>query len=105
VARTQTVDDVGDGSEDEDDGDEWDLIGGETASTVALRAWLVLVAGALTTFSVLAVVYWAFPHPLAGASFLSGAVALWSVFISIVALPHVVVGSVLDRARGIWYVP
>jgi Brp/Blh family beta-carotene 15,15'-monooxygenase len=101
VARTQTVDDVG----GDEGGEGWDLIGGETASTVALRAWLVLVAGALATFAVLAVVYWAFPHPLAGASFLPGAVALWSVFISIVALPHVVVGSVLDRARGIWYVP
>jgi Brp/Blh family beta-carotene 15,15'-monooxygenase len=99
VARTQTVDEF-------DGGDEgWDLLGGETASTVALRAWLVLVAGALATFSVLAVVYWAFPNPLAGSSLLPGAVAFWSVFISIVALPHVVVGSVLDRERGIWYVP
>jgi hypothetical protein len=54
---------------------------------------------------VLAAVYWAFPNPLAGTSFLPGAVAFWSVFISIVALPHVVVGSLLDRDRGIWYVP
>jgi Brp/Blh family beta-carotene 15,15'-monooxygenase len=99
VARTQTVEEFRGG----DDG--WDLIGGEEASTVALRAWLVLVAGALATFSVLAVVYWAFPNPLAGASLLPGAVAFWSVFISIVALPHVVVGSVLDQERGIWYVP
>jgi Brp/Blh family beta-carotene 15,15'-monooxygenase len=99
VARTQTV-------EAFDAGDEgWDLVGGETASTVALRAWLVLIAGALATFSVLAAVYWAFPNPLAGATLLPGAVAFWSVFISIVALPHVVVGSVLDRERGIWYVP
>jgi Brp/Blh family beta-carotene 15,15'-monooxygenase len=99
VARTQTVDDF-------DAGDEgWDLVGGESASTVALRAWLVLIAGALATFSVLAAVYWAFPNPLAGSSLLPGAVAFWSVFISIVALPHVVVGSVFDRERGIWYVP
>jgi Brp/Blh family beta-carotene 15,15'-monooxygenase len=99
VARTRTVEafDAGD--------DGWDLVGGETASTVALRAWLVLVAGALATFAVLAAVYWAFPNPLAGGSLLPGAVALWSVFISIVALPHVVVGSFLDRERGIWYVP
>jgi len=32
-------------------------------------------------------------------------VAFWSVFISIVALPHIVVGSLLDQDRGIWYVP
>ena len=99
VARTRTVD------EPDLDDEGWDLVGGEAASTVALRAWLVLVAGALATFSVLAVVYWAFPNPLAGSSLLPGAVAFWSVFISIVALPHVVVGSLLDRERGIWYVP
>lgn len=60
--------------------------------------------GALATFAVLAVVYLVVPNPLGGAALLPGAVALWSVFISIVALPHVV-GSLLDRERGIWYVP
>ncbi|MFB6091156.1 MAG: Brp/Blh family beta-carotene 15,15'-dioxygenase [Halobellus sp.] len=96
VARTVTVgdDDVGD--------PEWDLVGG---SRVALRAWGVLVAGAFATFAVLAAVYWAVPNPLAGVGLLPGAVAFWSVFISVVALPHVVIGSVLDRERGIWYVP
>jgi len=98
VARTQTVaDPVGD--------DDHDLLGASEASTVALRAWGVLVAGALATFAVLAVVYLAVPNPLAGGSVLPGAVAFWSIFISIVALPHVVVGSLLDDERGIWYVP
>ncbi|MFC7251325.1 Brp/Blh family beta-carotene 15,15'-dioxygenase [Halomicroarcula sp. GCM10025324] len=99
VARTQAVDadPVGDG--------DWDLLGGADASTVALRAWGVLIAGALATFGVLAAVYWAVPNPLAGVGLLPGAVAFWSIFISIVALPHVVVGSVLDEERGIWYVP
>jgi Brp/Blh family beta-carotene 15,15'-monooxygenase len=108
VARTRTVgafDGDTDADADKDEDEDWDLLGGATASTVALRAWLVLVAGALATFSVLAAVYWAFPNPLAGATLLPGAVAFWSVFISIVALPHVVVGSLLDRERGIWYVP
>jgi len=99
VARTQTVDDapVGDPS--------WDLVGGSDAATVAIRAWGILVVGALATFGVLAAVYWAIPNPLAGVGILPGAVAFWSIFISIVALPHVVVGSVLDVDRGIWYVP
>jgi Brp/Blh family beta-carotene 15,15'-monooxygenase len=99
VARTATV-------ESEPVGDEqWDLVGGASASAVALRAWGILIAGALATFAVLAVVYWLFPNPLAGTNLLPGAVAFWSVAISIVALPHVVVGSLLDRDRGIWYVP
>jgi Brp/Blh family beta-carotene 15,15'-monooxygenase len=98
VARTQTVaDPVG----DEDN----DLLGASDASTVALRAWGVLVVGALATFAVLAGVYAVVPNPLAGAGVLPGAVAFWSIFISIVALPHVVVGSLLDERRGIWYVP
>ncbi|WP_227133769.1 Brp/Blh family beta-carotene 15,15'-dioxygenase [Halorubellus salinus] len=99
VARTQTV------GTDPVDEEGWDLLGAGDASTVALRAWGVLVAGALATFAVLAVVYWVVPNPLAGGSLLPGAVAFWSIFISIVALPHVVVGSILDDERGIWYVP
>ncbi len=99
VARTVTVDSEPVGDE------EWDIIGGGGASAVALRAWGVLVAGALATFLVLAAVYWAVPNPLAGSDLLPGAVAFWSIFISIVALPHVVVGSLFDTERGIWYVP
>jgi Brp/Blh family beta-carotene 15,15'-monooxygenase len=99
VARTNAVeaDPIGD--------DEWDLLGGADPSTVALRAWGVLVAGALATFTVLAAVYWVVPHPFANVTLLPGAVAFWSIFISIVALPHIVVGSLLDDERGIWYVP
>jgi Brp/Blh family beta-carotene 15,15'-monooxygenase len=97
VARTDNVrDDVG--------ADRWDLLG-DDPSQAALRAWGVLVAGAVATFAVLAAVYAAFPNPLASVGFLPGAVAFWSVFISIVALPHIVVGSVFDTDRGIWYVP
>ena len=97
VARTRRVDDdAGD--------DRWDLLGDEP-STAALRAWGVAVVGALATFAVLAAVYLVFPNPLAGVELLPGAVALWSVFVSIIALPHVLVGSVLDSDRGIWYVP
>ncbi|MGB9931227.1 Brp/Blh family beta-carotene 15,15'-dioxygenase [Haloarcula amylolytica] len=99
VARTAAV-------ESEPVGDErWDLLGGADPSTVALRAWVVLVVGALATFGVLVAVYWAFPNPLGTSDLLPGAVAFWSVFISIVALPHIVVGSLLDQDRGIWYVP
>jgi Brp/Blh family beta-carotene 15,15'-monooxygenase len=99
VARTASVD-------REPVGDErWDLLDGADASAVALRAWFVLVAGALATFAVLAAVYWAFPNPLGTGGLLPGAVAFWSMFISIVALPHIVVGSLFDRDRGIWYVP
>ncbi len=97
VARTNRVrDDVG--------ADRWDLLG-DDPSTAALRAWGIAVAGALATFAVLAAVYVAFPNPLAGVSVLPGAVAFWSVFISIVALPHILVGSAFDSERGIWYVP
>ena len=82
-----------------------DLLGGDDPRQVALRAWGALVGGAMATFLVLAAVYALLPNPLAGASFLYGAVALWSVFISIIALPHILVGSLFDQERGIWYVP
>ena len=99
VARTRTVE------EPHPDDEGRDLLGGNDPATAARRAWFVLSAGALATFSVLGAVYWLFPNPLAGVGLLPGAVALWSVFVSIVALPHVVVGSVLDTERGIWDVP
>ncbi|MEF8869075.1 MAG: beta-carotene 15,15'-dioxygenase, Brp/Blh family, partial [Haloarculaceae archaeon] len=84
-----------------------DLLGGEDASSgaVALRAWGVLVAGALATAAVAVAFWWLVPNPLANSTVRFGAVAFWSVLISVIALPHVVVGSVLDRGRGIWHVP
>ena len=84
-----------------------DLLGGTDAApgTVALRAWGVLVAGALATAAVAGGFWLAVPNPLPSPSLRFGLVAFWSVFISVIALPHVVVGSVLDRGRGIWYVP
>jgi Brp/Blh family beta-carotene 15,15'-monooxygenase len=84
-----------------------DLLGSPDASAghVALRAWLVLMVGALATAGVAAVLWWVTPQPLGGANPLLGGVAFWTAFISIIALPHVVVGGVLDQARGIWHVP
>lgn len=72
---------------------------------VALGAWGVLVAGAIVTFGLAAAIWTLSPNPLGGTSLLPGLVAFWSIFISIVALPHVVIGGWLDRERGIWYVP
>jgi Brp/Blh family beta-carotene 15,15'-monooxygenase len=98
VARELAVDD------DIEDGP--DLLGGDgaTTGTVAFRAWCVLVAGAMATAAV-AVGFWVLvPTPLPGGPILGG-VAFWSVFISVIALPHVVIGAVLDRRRGIWHVP
>ena len=80
-----------------------DLLGADP-ERAALVAWGVAVAGALLTGGVLAGLYLAFPEPLPG-GLLVGAVAFWSVAISIIALPHVVVGSLLDDEQGIWYVP
>ncbi|WP_276259536.1 Brp/Blh family beta-carotene 15,15'-dioxygenase [Haloglomus litoreum] len=84
-----------------------DLLGGDAASAgaVALRAWGVLVAGALATAAVAVGFSLALPNPLPTGSLYYDGVAFWSVFISVVALPHVVVGAVLDRDRGIWHVP
>jgi Brp/Blh family beta-carotene 15,15'-monooxygenase len=82
-----------------------DLLAAATPGGVALRAWGLLVAGALSIGVVAAAVWWLMPNPLGNAPLLYGAVAFWSVFISIVALPHILVGSVFDTERGIWYVP
>ncbi|MFO8097991.1 MAG: Brp/Blh family beta-carotene 15,15'-dioxygenase [Salinibacter sp.] len=67
--------------------------------------WAAMVLGALVTFGFMAAFYILVPHPLGGAGLLAGAVAFYTVFVCILALPHIVVGEWLDQARGIWYVP
>ncbi|MDR5672505.1 Bacteriorhodopsin related protein [Halalkaliarchaeum sp. AArc-CO] len=68
-------------------------------------AWGVLVVGALATALVAAGLYVVAPNPLGGAALLPGIVAFYTVFVCVIALPHVVVGEWLDMKRGIWYVP
>ncbi|MFB6117109.1 Brp/Blh family beta-carotene 15,15'-dioxygenase [Halosegnis sp.] len=97
VARELAVDPAGT--------DGWDLLAAETTAGTALRAWGLLVGGALSVGGVAATLWLLAPNPLGTAPLLYGAVAFWSVLISIIALPHVLIGSVLDRGRGIWHVP
>jgi len=103
VARTTAVDDRVVDS-DEHSG-LLDALESDDPERVALASWGVLIAGSIATFGLAAVLWTLSPQPLGGAGLLVGLVAFWSIFISIVALPHVVVGAWLDRERGIWYVP
>lgn len=72
---------------------------------VALYAWLILMVGAFATLSAAAVVWAVVPNPLIHSEWLYTGVAFWSIFISMIALPHVIVGEILDKRRGIWFVP
>ena len=66
-------------------------------------AWLGLIgllAGTLATAALLAAVL---PHALPSGQWLADGVALWTLIISAVALPHVVLAGWLDRAPGIWH--
>ncbi|MFB6151907.1 MAG: Brp/Blh family beta-carotene 15,15'-dioxygenase [Haloarculaceae archaeon] len=90
---------------DREPGEGSDVLAGDSPTGVALKAWGMLVAGAVATGTVVSAIWFAAPDPLGGASLLPGLVAFWSVTISIIALPHVVVGSWADTDRGIWYVP
>jgi len=65
----------------------------------------LFTAGAITTGAVAALLWVVVPNPLANAGIPAGLVAFYTIFICIVALPHVVVGEWLDTKRGIWYVP
>lgn len=69
------------------------------------RTWAAMVLGALVTFGLMAGLYLLVPNPLGDAGLLEGAVSFYTVFVCILALPHIVVGEWLDQARGIWYVP
>jgi Brp/Blh family beta-carotene 15,15'-monooxygenase len=76
-----------------------------TEGVSVVMAWGVLVVGALVTATVAATLWLVAPNPLAGGSLLPGAVAFYTIFVCVIALPHVVVGEWLDFGRGIWYVP
>ncbi len=67
--------------------------------------WGVLIVGALATGLVAATLWFVAPNPLGTQGLLPGLVAFYTIFVCIVALPHVVVGEWLDFKRGIWYVP
>ena len=69
---------------------------------VAFYAWGAMMVGAGATLA-LAVGLWVLlPHLPTGLPWLMVGVAFWTVFISIIALPHVVIGEWFDRERGIW---
>ncbi len=63
------------------------------------------IGGTIATFALAALIAMLAPNPMSGGTLLISGVAFFSVFISIIALPHVVVGSWLDTDRGIWYTP
>jgi len=67
--------------------------------------WATLAVGAVATGLLAAGLWLIVPNPLANTRLLPGLVAFYTIFICIVALPHVVVGEWLDFKRGIWYVP
>ena len=67
--------------------------------------WAAMVLGALVTFGLMAGFFVLVPHPLGHAGLLAGSVAFYTVFVCLLALPHIVVGEWLDPDRGIWYVP
>ena len=77
-------------------------VAGRDPGRAALYAWAAMMVGAGVTL-VLAVGLWlVLPHLPSGLPWLMVGVAFWTVFISIVALPHVVIGEWLDREGGIW---
>jgi Brp/Blh family beta-carotene 15,15'-monooxygenase len=82
-----------------------DLLDFDRPEHVTLAAGGALLAGAILTFALAAVLFRLAPNPLGTAPAAVGAVAFWSVFVSIIALPHVVVGDLLDRRQGIWFSP
>jgi len=67
--------------------------------------WGAFIVGALATGLLAALLWWLAPNPLANAGLRAGLVAFYTIFVCLVAMPHVVVGQWLDRSRGIWYVP
>lgn len=69
------------------------------------RTTAVFAVGTFLAGLVGAGLYLAAPNPLGVGNVLGGLVAFYTIFICVVAMPHVVIGGWLDQGRGIWYVP
>ncbi|MFQ3284204.1 MAG: Brp/Blh family beta-carotene 15,15'-monooxygenase [Natronomonas sp.] len=69
------------------------------------RVIVAFIVGAIATFGLAALIATLAPNPMSGGTLPVSGVAFFSVFISIIALPHVVVGGWMDTDRGIWYTP
>jgi Brp/Blh family beta-carotene 15,15'-monooxygenase len=65
------------------------------AAGLGLAALIAGTAAAAAAFA------WALPMPIDSGRLYDG-VAFWTMFISLIALPHVVIAGWLDSARGIW---
>ncbi|RKD97164.1 Brp/Blh family beta-carotene 15,15'-dioxygenase [Halopiger aswanensis] len=66
-------------------------------------AGAVLAVGAATA-AVAGLLWILVPNPLGGGELLPGLVAFYTLFVCLIALPHVAVGEWFDRRGGIWYV-
>ncbi|WP_089788670.1 Brp/Blh family beta-carotene 15,15'-dioxygenase [Natronobacterium haloterrestre] len=64
-----------------------------------------MLAGGAATAAVAGAFWVVVPNPLGGLGLLTGLVAFYTIFVCVIALPHVVIGEWLDAGRGIWYVP
>ena len=100
VARAVAVDDARTSGDTHASGE-----GGARAIVERLKTSGTFLLGTLATFGLMAAFYVLFPVPNGGAPFWAGLVAFYSIFVSIIALPHIVVGAWLDDEQGIWYVP
>lgn len=67
-------------------------------------AWSVMIAGASLTAIFASTLYLIMPNSPFSLGLLAGLVSFYTIFVCIIALPHVVVGQWLDD-RGIWHVP
>lgn len=67
-------------------------------------AWGVMIAGASLTAVFASLLYFIMPNSPFELGLVAGLVSFYTIFVCIIALPHVVVGQWLDD-RGIWHVP
>lgn len=80
----------------------------------SLLNWSMFIVGGVFTGLLLAALWYFAPEPImevAAADYasdttalLAGGVVFYTIFVSIIALPHVVVGGFIDR-QGIWFIP
>ncbi len=107
VARSAAVDDdrpVADGA--------WMAADDKGEHFASVLNWSMFIIGGVFTGLLIAGLYVVAPEPVLAVTgdlggweaILAGGVVFYTIFVSIIALPHIVVGGMIDR-QGIWFVP
>ncbi len=90
----------------------WMTADSRTEHVASVLNWSMFIVGGVMTGLLIASLYIVAPEPVLAITghlggweaILAGGVVFYTIFVSVIALPHVIIGGIFDQ-QGIWFVP